>query len=234
MRYTLPSWLLVALILAVTNEAVAAGCHMVPLGSQDASNKTSGPTAAGNEAPYEQTLAGQGNSAVYSWSHDNVWNLAYTFNDPQAGARLPTSDDYVETYTPNSNGSATPSSSICDPITLPSVRVIAPYTGGWSQYVVVTNREPPPSGGGGFWSIFRKPSVIKGEKQADTDLTCANSDDATRSLAAREAIATSTTPYNRRGIYVIKFGPGTSQKWLVTEPYATTLGLVPAGECTGP
>ncbi len=148
MRYISPSWLFVALVLAVTNEARAAGCYMIPQGSQDATNKTSGPAAAGNKAPYEQTLAGQGNSAVYSWSHDNVWNLAYTFNDPQAGARLPTSDDYVETYVPNSGGSATPSSSICDPITLPNVRVIAPYTGGWSQYVVVTNREPPPSGGG--------------------------------------------------------------------------------------
>lgn len=229
-------WPAFAIAALYTGNTIAAPCTGIPEGSDDPQATEYQSLGRSSDSTFWHTSTTQANSGVYVWKSGNTWSLAYTFYDPQANLRVPTDGDYVETYSANGINVQAPDASICNPVELPTVRVIAPFSGGWSQYVVVTNRQPtsPGQGSGGFTSIARKPSVFRGSRNADDSLTCGNSDDVTRMLAAREAIATSTSPFNRRGIYTINYQTGTSQRWLVTEPFATTLGLVPAGECSGP
>lgn len=170
------------------------------------------------------------NSGLYAWSHDNVWVLQYTFFDPDANTRSAMPGDYVESYPARSNEEPVIASSFCDPVELEPVTVIAPFYGPSPAYVVVTTGAHSNL----FQRIFRRPNVLRGSRDSDPNITCANSSEEDRMLAARETISQSTTPMSRRGIYTINYGPGTSQRWSVTDPYLTTLGLIPAGPCEGP
>ena len=215
--------------LSLGSTAWAAGCGFIPYGQ--------GPTP---DSKSIVTNESSDNSAVYRWSYGNTWVLEYTFYDPNAASRLATAEDYVETSSPPSsigNGTVHPDKSICDPPQeLPTIKVI-PFQGGYSQYVVATSHVPTGgSGGGQGWvNIFRKPNIFRGDKQSDENLTCGNSSDLERGLAARQTIAQSIgNPANRRGIYNIQYAPGTSQRWTVTDPFMTDMGLVPAGSCEGP
>lgn len=104
--------------------------------------------------------------------------------------------------------------------------------------VVVTGRRPstssimlmfrPPafrSGGGGIG----RPRV-GGVKQADPNLTCSNSSDDERKLAAL-AVLPPFVP--NLSIWLVRYAPGRFQMWQVTAPRFSDRGLQPYGRCVG-
>ncbi len=208
----------ILLSFAFCAPTVAVGCDFNPYGNEG------GNTISGNNGG-STTLVPDANSAVYVWQSGTTWRLQTSFYDPNNQSRTAVSGDYVVPIQGQSASECTP---------LPLITVTAPpYSGAVGLYMVNTINVQPPAQGGGFRSIFRAPKPYKGQKDGDDDLTCASSE-TERMLSARDAIATSTNPYSRAGIYTINYGPGSSQQWLVTQPLLTTLGLVPAGVCVGP
>lgn len=114
----------------------------------------------------------------------------------------------------------------CDPIVLPPVEVVGirPVS---TSYVIML-RYIPINFGGGTGSFNRQ--SVGGTRQADNRLTCQNSSDTERGLAALRALPPIVSA---QSVWMIRYASGHHQMWVVTAPLFTDRGLLPFGRCVG-
>lgn len=207
-----------ASVLACTGVAGASGAHKELLG--DAGIQSSGD-----------------NTGIYQWSAGS-WMLVESFYDPNANYYTPNPNDW---WVPASGGGGGwggggggdgEQIQSCVPVLPPTIVVGVPFSGGAGLWMIRTGISAGAGGGGGGGgAIYRSPAHRIGDRPGDPGIRCSTSTEEDRMLNAREVISLTTNPYNRRGIWTIRYGGGDSQDWLVTAPFITTLGLVPAGPC---
>lgn len=114
----------------------------------------------------------------------------------------------------------------CDPIVLPPVEVVG-IRPTRTSYVIMLRYIPINLGGGG--GSFNRQSV-GGVRQADNALTCQNSSDLERGLAALRALPAIVPA---QSVWMIRYATGHRQMWIVTAPSFSDRGLLPFGRCVG-
>ncbi len=114
----------------------------------------------------------------------------------------------------------------CDPVVLPPIEVVGTRPSRTSFSIML--RYIPINLGGGTGSFNRQ--SVGGTRQADTNLTCQNSGETERMLAALRALPTIVPA---QSIWMIRYAPGHHQMWVVTQPMFSDRGLQPFGRCVG-
>lgn len=209
-------------------------------------NPTSLSNGTTSNSVQNAVLSNSPNYGYYTWSDAaNAWILAEQSWDYFAEAEYFAEGDYViprvefpargsrppgglpPTQPKSIGGNANLQSLDCDPVDMPKITVTAPRpsTGGsWSMIIYRPNNFVNVNRGDGF----ARREAGTGVKQADQKITCNNSSDNERGLAALHALRTSILP---RGIYLIRYAPGNFQLWSITSPLASDRGLQPVGKC---
>ncbi len=182
------------------------------------------------------------NFGFYSYDAvNNRWLRDDNFYEDHAVAEpLRSGDEYrpLSLYQPPSGGgggggqqqqSIRPSQATttgCDPIVLPPVEVVG-IRPTRTSYVIMLRYIPINLGGGS--GSFNRQSV-GGTRQANNTLTCQNSTDVERQLAALAALPTVVPA---QSVWMIRYAPGHRQMWIVTQPTFSDRGLLPFGRCVG-
>lgn len=221
---------LLTLAMLIICGPAAAECVPVPTGGE---THRSGESIQNSQAH---------NTGVYAWAGGGTWVLIDSFHDPYANSRWPNADDWWVPATGGGGGPGDPGDpgnppvvqSPCMPVLPPTSISGTPFGGGLGLHMVRTSVDVGYGPGGGGGGLHRNPMQRRGSRSGDENIQCGNSTDFDRMLNVREVIAATTNPHTRDGIWTINFGEGTSQDWMVTNPYSTTMGLVPASACRGP